>query len=66
MEGVIVLGYSNQIINFAKQTVELNYMPKFIFSTSDGSRDNVISQVYSSLKENYLSASLQLYQGQVT
>ena len=27
-------------------------MPKFIFSTSDGSRDNVISQVYSSLKEN--------------
>ncbi len=52
VEGVIVLGYSNQIINFAKQTVELNYMPKFIFSTSDGSRDNVISQVYSSLKEN--------------
>ena len=52
VEGVIILGYSNQIINFAKQTVELNYMPKFIFSTSDGSRDNVVSQVHSSLKEN--------------
>ncbi|MBU4375623.1 ABC transporter substrate-binding protein [Patescibacteria group bacterium] len=52
VDGIVIFGYSNQIINFAKQVVELKYAPKFIFSTSDGSRDDVILQVYSSLKEN--------------
>ena len=49
---VIILGYPNQILDFIKQTVELEYSPQYIFANSDGSVSEVVDEV-----ESYIAAS---------
>jgi len=55
VDGVIVLGYTNQITSFVQQTIELGYHPHFIFSTSDGARKEVIQEIYLPLRENNIT-----------
>jgi len=49
ISNTIILGYPNQILDFVKQTIELDYTPENLFANSDGSVSEVVNEI-----EDYL------------
>ena len=52
IQNIIILGYPKQILNFVKQTVELNYDLKIIYTTSDGGSKDVVNDIESYIKDS--------------
>ncbi len=52
IKNVILLGYSTQDLAFIKQSAELKFQPKYVFTTSDGSVKDIIDNV-----ESFISSS---------
>lgn len=54
-ENVVIAAYSNNIIQFIKQSKELNYVPKRIIANSDGSDEIILKQVEDYINTEYIT-----------
>ncbi len=58
IENLIITAYPNQILNFIRQSVELDYSPKYIFVNSDGVDREVINNVEEYLSKNTIYVTI--------